>query len=161
MYLFRTLTLLSGGALLFVAGLAHAQAMPSAASGSATPAAATASVTQAQFTTAINNREPADDITTLDNSHTQVFFFSVLKNAAGQTITHRWEYNGQTMAEVKFEPKADHWRMWSSKTLLPSQTGAWTVEVLDTHGNVLAKKSFNYTQATPAPGAATHLNHLP
>lgn len=147
--------------MLLVAGLAHAQVMPSVASASATSTAATASVSRAQFTTAINHREPADDITTLDNSHTQVFFFSVLQDATGQTITHRWQYNGQTMAQVKFEPKANRWRVWSSKKLLPSQTGTWTVEVLDARGNVLAKKSFNYIQATPAPGAATHPNHLP
>ncbi|MGB9428383.1 MAG: DUF2914 domain-containing protein [Gammaproteobacteria bacterium] len=182
------LTTLSG-ILLLTAGLAQAQntpaassTMPAAASPASTmpaapapAAAASASVGNAQFTSAVNNRAPADDISTLDNSHNQVFFYTVLKDAAGQTITHRWEYNGKSMAEVKFEPKANHWRVWSSKTLLPSQTGTWTVEVVDGSGNVLTSKTFDYTQAqaaaaspkathkvpntasmTPAPSAGTH-----
>ena len=66
-----------------------------------------------------------------------MFFFSVLKDAAGQSITHRWEYNGKRVAQVQFQPQANHWRVWSSKTLMPDQTGTWTVEVLDAGGNVL------------------------
>lgn len=175
---------LLGGALLLTAGALQAQtvpntpsatpAKPAATAPSATPAAAaTASVSQAQFTTAVSDRKPADAITTLDNSHSEVFFFTALKDAAGQTITHRWQFNGQTMAEVKFEPKANHWRVWSSKNLLPSETGTWTVEVVDSSGNVLTSKTLNYTAApatsnatpqathkvmssTPAAGAATH-----
>lgn len=156
----KALAALMGGALVLAMGTAQAQstaAMPAAASGTATtPPAATASVSQAQFTTAVNNRVPADNITSLDNSHNQVFFFTALKDAAGQTITHRWEYNGQTMAEVKFEPKANHWRVWSSKMLLPSQTGTWTVEVLDGSGHVLASKTLDYTAAAGVTPSATH-----
>jgi hypothetical protein len=159
---------LLGGALWLTAGALQAQTMPStpsampaspaaaSATSAAPAAAATASVSQAQFTTAINNREPADDITTLDNSHTQVFFFTVLKDAVGQTITHRWQYNGQAMAEVKFEPKANHWRVWSSKTLMPSQIGTWTVDVVDGNGNVLASKTLDYTATSGAAPNATH-----
>jgi hypothetical protein len=162
-----------GAILLLFAGMARAQttpaastAMPVAASPASTmpaapaaapvPAAATASVGSAQFTTAVNNREPADDVTTLDTSHGQVFFFTVLKDAAGQTITHRWVYDGQTMAEVKFEPKANHWRVWSSKMLMPHQTGTWTVDVVDGSGNVLTSKSFDYTQAQAAAPIPAH-----
>lgn len=181
----KTTAVLLGGVLLLTAGALQAQTMPSTSSAmpaspaattssSATPAAAaTASVSQAQFTTAVSDRKPADAITTLDNSHSEVFFFTALKDAAGQTITHRWQFNGQTMAEVKFEPKANHWRVWSSKNLLPSETGTWTVEVVDSSGNVLTSKTLNYTAApatsnatpqathkvmssTPAAGAATH-----
>lgn len=164
----KTTAVLLGGVLLLTAGALQAQTMPSTSSAmpaspaattssSATPAAAaTASVSQAQFTTAVNNRVPADNITSLDNSHNQVFFFTVLKDAAGQTITHRWQYNGQTMAEVKFEPKANHWRVWSSKTLMPGQTGTWTVEVLDGSGNVLASKTLDYTAAAGVTPSATH-----
>lgn len=156
----KALAAVLGGTLVLAVGTAQAQstaAMPAAASATAaTPAAATASVSQAQFTSAVNNRVPADDIASLDSSHNQVFFFTALKDAAGQTITHRWEYNGQTMAEVKFEPKANHWRVWSSKMLLPSQTGTWTVEVLDGSGNVLASKTLDYTAAAKVETEATH-----
>ncbi|MGH8279033.1 MAG: DUF2914 domain-containing protein [Gammaproteobacteria bacterium] len=141
--------------MLPTAAVVHAQTT-SAAPSAATAAAATASVTQAQFTTAVSNREPADNITTLDNSHNQVTFFTVLKGAAGQTITHRWQYQGHTLDEIKFEPKANHWRVWSTKTLLPGQTGTWTVQVVDGSGNVLTSKTFNYTAAVGATPSATH-----
>ncbi|MGH8415434.1 MAG: DUF2914 domain-containing protein [Gammaproteobacteria bacterium] len=167
----KTFIMALGAAMLLGTGIAGAQttpaaatAMPAAPAANAMPAApaataaaaATASLGQAQFTTAVNNREPADDISTLDDSHNQVFFFSVLKGAAGQTITHRWVFDGKTMAEVKFEPKANHWRVWSNKTLLPSQTGTWTVDVVDGNGNVLGSKTFDYTKAPAMTPEATH-----
>lgn len=158
------------GALLLASGATQAQTSPTASTAvpaspaisappTAAPApapAATAKVGQAQFTTAVSERKPADNVSTLDSNHDKVLFFTVLKNAAGQTITHRWEFEGKTMAEVKFEPKANHWRVWSSKTLMPDQTGTWTVEVLDGNGNVLKSKSFDYTQAKSAHSQATH-----
>ncbi|MGH8397887.1 MAG: DUF2914 domain-containing protein [Gammaproteobacteria bacterium] len=164
----KTFIMMLGAALLLGTGIAGAQTTPAAATAmpaapatnamaaTTAAAAATASVGQAQFTTAVNNRAPADDITTLDNSHNQVFFFSVLKGATGQTITHRWVFDGKTMAEVKFEPKANHWRVWSDKTLLPSQTGTWTVDVVDGSGNVLTSKTFDYTKAPAMSPEATH-----
>ena len=159
--IFGALLLLASGAVQAQTSPAASTAMPASpavsASTAAAPApAATAKVGQAQFTTAVSERKPADDIRTLDNRHDKVFFFSVLKDAAGQTITHRWEFKGRTMAKVKFEPKANHWRVWSSKTLMPDQTGTWTVEVLDGSGNVLQSKSFDYTQAKTAHSQATH-----
>ena len=147
------------GVLLLTAGAAQAQntpatpsstpAAPAAATAAPAPkAAATARVVRAQFTTAVTNREPADAVTSLDNSHGRVFFFTDVKNAAGQTLTHRWEFGGKTVAELQFEPKANRWRYWSSKTLMPDQTGTWTVEVVDGSGNVLTSKSFDYKIGT-------------
>lgn len=150
-----TVVLIGAATVLPAAAVVQAQTT-SAAPSAATAAAATASVSQAQFTTAVSNREPADNITTLDNSHNQVTFFTVLNGATGQTITHRWQYQGQTRSEVKFEPKANHWRVWSTKTLLPGQTGTWTVQVVDGSGNVLASKTFDYTAAAGAAPNATH-----
>ncbi|MGA9854393.1 MAG: DUF2914 domain-containing protein [Gammaproteobacteria bacterium] len=175
-----TILALLTAALLLVIGSVQAQnvpaassAMPVAPASTAMPAkpAASAStamsaapaathkppvVIQAQFTTGISNRTPGDDVTTLDNNHNKIFFFTVLKDADGQTITHRWEFNGKTVAEVTLQPKANHWRTWSSKTLLPDQTGTWTVEVLDDNGKVLMSKSFDYTQAPVSESKATH-----
>lgn len=160
----RNVTLTTVAALAaacFAAG-SGAQTAPASASAATPPPTTTApqpraTVSRAQFTSAVHDREPVDELTTLDNSHDKIFFFTELKNAAGQTIVHRWEYNGNTVAEVKFEPKANHWRVWSSKTLIPAMTGTWTVQVLDGEGHVLAKKSFAYTKAaaTPAPSAGT------
>jgi hypothetical protein len=53
-----------------------------------------------------------------------------LRNLKGQAITHRWVYKGKNMAEVKFYPKSNRWRVYSSKNLWHKWTGRWMVEVL-------------------------------
>jgi hypothetical protein len=88
-------------------------------------------------------------ITDLSNDHHKIYFFSDLTGLAGQVVTHRWEYQGKTMAEVKFNVGGPRWRVWSSKTLLPQWTGEWRVSILDGSGNKVGGGSFNYTQATP------------
>lgn len=115
----------------------------------AAPAKAAASehVARAVFTTAIQNREPTDTVTSLSNDHNKIYFYSELTGLGGQSITHRWEYQGKTMAEVKFDVGGPRWRVWSSKTLLPQWTGEWRVSVIDGNGNKVGEATFNYTEA--------------
>jgi hypothetical protein len=40
--------------------------------------------------------------------------------------------------------KAERWRIWTSKTLIPDWTGTWTVNVLDNERVLLASKNFEY-----------------
>ncbi len=102
-------------------------------------------VSRAQFTSAIDAREPVDDLTEAAAASTnKVYFFTELRDLEGQTVTHRWTYNGNTMAEVSFTPGSARWRVWSSKELLPDWTGTWTVAVVDAGGTVLTEKSFEY-----------------
>ena len=105
------------------------------------------SVARGMFTTAVVDREPQDAIDSLSNDQHKVFFFSELTNMAGQRVTHRWEYNGQVMAEVSFEVGGDRWRTHSNKNLQPIWLGAWTVSVLDGDMNVISTHNFNYTAA--------------
>ena len=132
-------------------------AAPAAASTAAAPAkaAAAGSVSRAQFTSAVTNHEPADNLTTLDNSHTTIDFYCVLNGFQGQEVTFRWSYNDVTQAEVKQTPAYPHYRTFTSKTLDPSKLGTWKVDVVDSSGNVLTSKTFEYTKATAAPAAAT------
>jgi len=99
----------------------------------------------AQFTTAIENREPVDQITFVRNDVGKVFFFSDLRGLAGKTVIHRWIHDGQTMAEVRFEVGGPRWRVWSSKDLMPDWIGDWTVEIVTGEGEVLAAETFTYT----------------
>jgi len=131
-------------------------AAPAAASTAAAPAkAAAGSVSKAQFTSAVTNHEPTDNLTTLDNSHTSIDFYCVLNGFQGQEVTFRWSFNDVTQAEVKQTPAYPHYRTYTSKTLDPSKIGTWKVEVMDSSGNVLTSKTFDYTKATGAPAAAT------
>lgn len=100
---------------------------------------------RAQFTTAVNAREPADDLAEASAaSVTKIYFFTELRDLDGQTVTHRWTHNGATMSEVSLKVDSARWRVWSSKELLPGWTGTWTVAVVDGGGNVLTEKSFEY-----------------
>lgn len=111
-------------------------------------------VARGMFTTAIVDREPQDDLASLANDQLSVFFFSEMTNMAGQRVTHRWEYNGQVMAEVSFAVGGDRWRAHSSKNLQPIWLGEWTVRVLDGDMNVVSTHNLNYTAATsPMPAS--------
>ncbi len=112
------------------------------------------SVARGVFTTAIVDREPQDDLDSLPNDHEMVYFFTELKDLAGQQVTHRWEYNGQVMAEVSFDVGADRWRTQSSKNLQSIWVGDWTVTVVDAEENVLLTHKFEYTVAEAATPAA-------
>lgn len=62
--------------------------------------------------------------------------------AAPTTVTHAWYHEGRTMARVDLEVGAARWRTWSSKIILPEQTGAWEVKVLAADGTVLGAGTF-------------------
>jgi hypothetical protein len=91
-------------------------------------------VARALFTTGIVDREPVDQVVSVDENQDSIYFFTDLRNLQGRTITHRWEFEGQFMGEVKFEVGGPRWRVYSKKTLNPGMTGKWTVMVLDQSG---------------------------
>lgn len=94
-------------------------------------------IARSQFTTAVVNREPTDNVVMLSSNSDKVYFFTELSNLAGQRVTHRWQYQGKLMAEIKFNVKSDRWRVFSSKKIRPDWTGEWSVDLLDEHGNSL------------------------
>lgn len=135
---------------------AYAADAPPATPTQAAPAAPTppssAGVARAQFTSAVQDREPTDTLTTLTTDKTRIYYFTEIRDAANQKITHRWEYHGKVMAEMHFDVGADRWRVFSSKTLDPDWTGEWKVSVVDEHGGTLGASTFTYAAAsTPAP----------
>jgi len=133
-----------------------AAADPAAASpaAAAAPAAtpSTGMVARSQFTTAVQDREPVDKVTNLINDKTRVYFFSEIKDAASQKVTHRWEHDGKVVSEVGFDIGGDRWRVYSSKTLDPAQTGEWKVSIVDGDGRTLGANTFSY-EAAPTPTA--------
>ena len=117
----------------------------------------TGTVARAQFTNAIQDREPVDKVSKLLNDKNRVYFFSEIKDAADQKITHRWEHDGKVMSETSFDVGGNRWRVYSSKNLDPSWTGEWKVSVVDEAGSTLGASSFTYDAAPAAasqPAAA-------
>jgi len=94
-------------------------------------------ITRAQFTTGIVDHEPTDNVTSIPNSSNKIFFFTDLRNLKGQTITHRWDHDGKTMAEINFNIGGDRWRVYSIKSLKPEWTGTWTVSIVDDKGQTI------------------------
>ncbi len=105
------------------------------------------SVVRSTFTSSINEREPVDSIQKLENRQNNIYFFTELRDMSGQTAKHRWEYNGEVMAEVKFDVKGPRWRVWSSKQFQPGWTGEWKVSVLNGADEVISEKTLNILPA--------------
>lgn len=88
-------------------------------------------VARAQFTTSVVDREPTDRLSIASSDMGQLYFFSELIGLQGQTITHRWQHFGTTVAEVGFEVRGPRWRVNSSKSLDAGLIGELTVEMVD------------------------------
>ncbi|MEK7303975.1 MAG: DUF2914 domain-containing protein [Pseudomonadota bacterium] len=117
----------------------------------------TGTVARAQFTSAIQDREPVDKVSNLLNDKHRVYFFSEIKDAPNQKITHRWEHDGKVVSETSFDVGGNRWRVFSNKTLDPQQTGEWKVSVVDEAGSTLGASTFTYEAAkasTPSQPAA-------
>lgn len=102
-------------------------------------------VSRALFTIGVDNREPVIMVDSIDSSaYKSISFFTELNDLSGHNITHQWTFNDKIMFEKTFEVNGSRWRVWTSKTLIPSWTGTWTVNVLDDDRSVLASNSFEY-----------------
>ncbi len=102
-------------------------------------------VSRALFTTAIEDREPVMAVDSISSSSfTSLSFFTELNDFQGSTISHQWVYDDKIMFEKSFTVNGARWRVWTSKTLLPTWTGTWTVNVIDDDRSVLTSKFFEY-----------------
>jgi hypothetical protein len=104
-------------------------------------------IARAQFTSGIEDREPVDRIDSIsarDEPYATVFYFTDIVDMGGETVTHLWEHEGTTIAEVTFDIGSDRWRTWSSKQLMPNLTGEWRVVVIDAQGTVLKTDTFDF-----------------
>ncbi len=112
------------------------------------------SVVRSVFTTAVEDREPTDNIKELSTDSDKVIYYTELRDMAGQTAKHRWEHNGEVMAEVEFKVGGSRWRVWSSKSFVPGWTGEWKVSVLNGANEVISEDVLTYAPATAEPEAA-------
>jgi hypothetical protein len=110
-------------------------------------------VTRSTLTTAMIDREPQDSVETLTNDDVQIFYFTEVRDATGDVITHRWEWMGKVMAEVPIAVVGPRWRIHSRKNLDPSWLGEWTVTAVDSSGRVLSQDRFTFTEALATPAA--------
>jgi hypothetical protein len=111
----------------------------------ADPSLEHSSIIRTQFTTAIQDREPVDNLTELNNGTAErIYCFTELTNLTGQVVTHSWEYRGEVVSEARFHVDRPHSRVWSSRLLTPDQPGSWTVVIMSATGKVLAERTLDY-----------------
>lgn len=105
-------------------------------------------IARAQFTSGIEAREPIDRIEKIfhseGNNIKRLYYFTELRNMKGDSVIHRWDHQGKTVANITFNIGGDRWRVYSSKNLPSSLKGRWEVVVTDLSGKPLASESFIY-----------------
>ncbi len=102
-------------------------------------------ISRAVLTTGMSDREPVDVLKeSIEQTQFQekLFFFTEVRALKGQTISHLWFHQDQLMAEIPLTISADRYRTYSSKNIMPSQTGQWRVEAVTEQGELLALKTF-------------------
>jgi len=103
-------------------------------------------VTNAVVTTRIANRMP--EVQTADNRFAptveRLFYFTKIEQAMEPTsILHEWYWQGELLASVELDVDSDAWRTWSSKRIMPHQTGSWTVISKRPDGSTAQTTSFS------------------
>lgn len=101
-------------------------------------------VSRGQFTTAVQDREPVDNIVALSSDQTQISYFTELTDLTGHNVTHQWLYYDDIMFEKTFSVGGARWRVWSTKALQPGWEGRWTVNTLDDDRTLLSTQVFDY-----------------
>ncbi len=110
-------------------------------------------ISRAQFTSAVLDREPVDEITSIDSSTGSVFFFTEFRNFEGTSASHRWVYNGEVKFELSFKIRGSRWRVYSQKTLPKEWLGDWRVEVVSEDGTVLETHDLKHAVADSGSGS--------
>ena len=126
---------------LFISMQAHAE-------GSSHCEPITGNIARAMFTTQIDDREPIDRVLILENKTPQLYFFSDLRHLQGQTVKHRWEYEGRVIKEKVFRVQGPRWRVYSLNKLDKSMLGQWTVVITDQDDCPLKAVIFQYVSSS-------------
>jgi hypothetical protein len=112
-------------------------------------ALAEVAVEEAAVCTSILDREPAGTSSEFAPDVGKIYVFTRVVGVSGAgSVTHRWIFGDETVAEVKLDVEGSSWRTWSSKNIMPHQVGPWKVEVVGEEGTVLKTLEFTVGQDT-------------
>ncbi|WP_157833760.1 DUF2914 domain-containing protein [Hydrogenovibrio kuenenii] len=104
-------------------------------------------ISRAKLTNTIIDKEPGSLFAeTVPKYVRKIYFFSQIQNAKGQTLYHRWLYNGQIMATIPLTVRSNNFRTWSSKRLSSAWSGDWAVEILNSQKQPIFRLNFKYAQ---------------
>lgn len=104
-------------------------------------------VAHAQFTTKFDRRLPANQVSVVEDPHQAVSFYTEIVGMHGQTVTHRWSYDGEVVYQVSSMINGSKWRFWSTQILPADKPGTWRVDVLDEMNTILRSLRLEYRPA--------------
>jgi hypothetical protein len=98
--------------------------------------------------TAVADRTCEGVSETFPSSAGKIYAYTrILGMDEGDSVTHRWIYKGQVMAEPKLNIGGPDWRTWSSKNIDPLWSGEWKVEIVNNaDGSVMDILEFVITE---------------
>jgi hypothetical protein len=81
------------------------------------------------------------------NNVDSLFCYTKVSNSGPKKeIKHLWYFKDEKVTTVVYNIKtAYNYRSWSRKTILPSQIGNWSVEIVDENDVLLASRDFSIT----------------
>jgi hypothetical protein len=91
----------------------------------------------------VQERVPVGEADAFPSEIGQLWCFTRVQNAEAPTqIFHRWYVGDNLVDEIAINVGSEHWRCWSTKTILPNWTGDCRVEILTEEGDVIMTKEF-------------------
>jgi hypothetical protein len=100
-------------------------------------------VAEAVITTAVVDRQPTDNLTTVAKDIGTVFCWMRVTGAEGEIqVDHVWYKDDTEVARVRLRVAGSNWRTWSSKNIDPMWTGSWRVDIVGPDGEVLQSVPF-------------------
>ncbi len=102
-------------------------------------------ISHARITSEMHGLRPGEDLgRAIPKYVRELYFYTHVKDADKQTLTHRWLFNHQVLAAIPLLIKSDDDTVWSSKVMSSAWQGTWHLEVLDAEQNVLFRQTFIY-----------------
>ena len=103
-------------------------------------------IVRAILTTDLKNKEPVDNLSSVltvnKDRATKVYYFTEIIDMKGQVLYHRWLRNGQLIFKRKINILGNRWRASTSKMIIYSKAGLWTVRLEDKQGAILNEIKF-------------------
>lgn len=107
------------------------------------------SLNRAVLARRIDGREPVGVADAFEADGERVYLFMEVDNRAGPeaALTVRWTHaaTSEVFEQVVRAGRSPSWRTWAHRTLYPTLTGAWRVEVVTASGCRIASRDFAVT----------------
>lgn len=101
------------------------------------------SISRGAIARSVENLEPVGEATSFPADVGRLSCFTRVEGAQADTVIyHVWKHGDQVLAKVQLDVRSPSWRTHSNKNILPSWTGAWSVDVEDAEGRVLMTLPF-------------------